>query len=140
MGLNLNQRRLLESFQENEYKGLKAEIVEAIGFEVKLEPKWDTLFLGTEQMNDDTIKSCWADHYFKPLAYAFKDLCRDKMGKAAVKENLKKIVIDGSNDTTNPKASTFKEGIFTVNHKPAAYSCSVAERGQSWSELIAEKI
>jgi hypothetical protein len=138
--MNLSQRRLLDSFQKTTYPEWKKSFDAIVGFEMAVEPKWDTFFNGTDGMSDETISECWNEFYFRSLSGAFALICADQMGKDAVREQVKKIVIDGTADTSNPEATTFEGGTFTVNHKPSSYSCSVQERSNVWRKLLESKL
>jgi hypothetical protein len=136
MALNLTQRRTLQSFEQKQFADWKAELTKVLGFDVPVETKWDGLFQGADNMSDDTIIECWTENYLTVSVGAFKGIVADDMGRQAIKDGLKKIILDSETDTTNTSNSTFKDGVFHLKHKSLSYSDSVATRIKAFQAII----
>jgi hypothetical protein len=134
LDMNLTQRRMVQQFEES-FKKWNVEFDKICGCSIPVECDWNTFFFGTQQMNQETITKCWQEFYFDSLSAAFKLICADPMGKAAVKESVKKITVTGI-DSQEYKSSTFENGEFHVKHSPSSYGESVKERGVRWQKLI----
>lgn len=109
--MGLVERRALKAFQEGRYPTLKKEMDEVAGFEVDVQVAWDTLVV------DDyahLYEEGWTKVYFTPVCEAFKEICIDDMGKEALREGLKKVIIrhSGSNEFS------FASGVLTVDYWP----------------------
>jgi hypothetical protein len=114
--MGLKERRELQSFVESHYPALKNEIDEAAKFNVDVEVKWDTL--AVEGMSHMYLEH-WPNLYFKPLVEAFKGITADDMGAQALKDSLKKIVIENEGSKSNEyEWCTFEEGVLRLNHEP----------------------
>ena len=93
--MDLKQRRALKAFQENSYPELLKRIHEAAGFEVDVQVDWETI---CEPQSDHLYEECWTNVYFVPLAAALGEICKDDMGKEALKEQLKTIHITNTGE------------------------------------------
>ncbi|AEI62291.1 hypothetical protein [Corallococcus macrosporus] len=114
--MGLPERRAQKAYETNVFPQQKQRIDEAAHFEVPVEVQWETL------MEDDyshLFESAWTTVYIDPLVEAFKGICIDDMGQEALKEKLKKVVIQ--NKAENASASRiarFEDGVLTLDHKP----------------------
>jgi hypothetical protein len=107
--MGLAERRAVKAFAEGKYLKLKQEIDAAAGFEVPVEVNWDSLAV------DDyahLYEEAFNKVYFRPLLDAIKAIGIDDLGKAALKSDLKQIVIEDSGNS-NP---TFQSGILTLKY------------------------
>jgi hypothetical protein len=107
--MGLAERRAVKAFAEGKYLKLKQEIDAAAGFEVPVEVNWDSLAV------DDyahLYEEAFNKVYFRPLLDAIKAIGIDDLGKAALKSDLKQIVIEDSG-SSNP---TFQSGILTLKY------------------------
>jgi hypothetical protein len=113
--MGLAERRALAKFQAEQFPPLVKEVHEVVGFEVPIEVDWDSLAIdGSSHL----YESCWPPVYFETVLRALRDVCRDDMGKDAIKGALKKIVFKNTNSFSNPRGITFDNGVITVDHKP----------------------
>jgi hypothetical protein len=93
--MGLAERRAIKSFQDTKFPELKKSIDAAAGFPVDVEVKWETIAPeGQSHLYDES----WPKLYFVPVTDAFTSICRDEMGKEALKGALKKIVIQNTKD------------------------------------------
>lgn len=96
--MGLAERRATKSFQDTKFPGLKKSIDAAAGFPVDVEVKWETISPeGQSHLYDES----WPKLYFVPVADALTSICRDDMGKEALKAALKKIVIQNTKDNSS---------------------------------------
>lgn len=136
--MGLAQRRIVSEFQSTAFNKWKEKFNKAIGFNVSMEVKWDTMQSEDYQDRDDYFK--WYEAvYFTPLMKVFEDICGDAMGKKAVKEGLKKIIIDGS-DGSAASHSSFEDGVFTLLHRFNTNVDDGNDRVKTWKKMIESKI
>jgi hypothetical protein len=107
-GMGLAERRAVKAFQDNKLPALKSEIDDAAGFEVNLEVNWDAI---AKDGNAPLYEEAFQKVYFKPLIEALKGICIDDLGKEALRDGLKKIVITDD----NKHEVTFQFGILTIS-------------------------
>ena len=136
--MGLAQKRIVKEYQDTPFAQWKKEFDKIVGFNMPIEVKWETL------MNDDYDKKdqyfAWFDMvYFRPLKMVFQELCEDKMGKEAVKESVKQIIIDGSTGHT-PEHSKFEAGTFFLIHKFHSNVDQEDERVKTWAKMIGDKL
>jgi hypothetical protein len=134
--MGLAEKRAVADFQQKDFPALKTQIDESAGFAVEMEVRWDTLMAPDQAAN---YPVWFKKIYFQPLADAFKQIASDDMGKQALKESLKKVIIDGS-DGISPNSFSFKDGILTILHKPNANVEDVTERAKGIQKLIESKL
>ena len=134
----LAERRAIKEYEEKKYPEYKKQIADAAGFDVKVTVNWDKLAMPgqADKYMDDSYMS---DIFFKPLIDALKDVTKDEMGKAALKEKLKEIVI--TYDPQTAPASNYKngypfsDGILTINNQP--WSNSDGKDGPNYKDRVA---
>jgi hypothetical protein len=107
--MGLAERRAAKAFQDNKYPKLKQEIDAAAGFEVPIEVKWDTL--ATESYAD-LYEEAFPKVFFRPLIDAIKAVCVDDLGKEALKDGLKKIIIADEGCSS----VTFQAGTLSISY------------------------
>jgi hypothetical protein len=113
--MGLAERRIAKDFETTVLPGLQKQIDEAAGFAVPIEVRWDTL-TKNESMSHNW-KECWPKLYFVPIVEAFQKICVDDMGKEALKEKLKKIVIQDAKDSYSSYWATFENGLLTLDYQ-----------------------
>lgn len=117
--MGLAEKRAAKEFQEKRYPGFKKEIDEAAGFEVPVEVKWEQL---AEDGMVHLYDECWTKVYFRPLIDALKAITVDDMGKEALKESLKSILIrnEADNSYGGDRIAKFDKtsGVLAIDHKP----------------------
>ena len=114
--MGLAERRAVKEFQDNQFPGYKNALDQAAGFEVKLDIDWDS-FMKDDQshlMHEGLRKV-----FFVPLEEALKAITIDDMGKQALKDGLKRIVMKNSSDHYSPSSAfKFEQGVLTMDHSP----------------------
>ncbi len=112
--MGLAERRAAKEVQTAVFPDLKKRIDEAAGFEVPMEIDWDRL----AQPNDAHLyNEYWTGIYFEPLIQGFQAICSDDLGKEALKDSLKKVVITNSGDAYDERAFSFENGVLGIDHK-----------------------
>jgi hypothetical protein len=126
--MGLAERRAAKEFETNRYPSLKAQVIQAAGFEVPIEVHWETLSTDEQShLYDD----CWPKVYFAPLIEALKSITRDDIGKEALKGGLKKIVIQNRAGTYyGDRMAQWEKGsgTLTLDHEPCTNVDNVKER------------
>lgn len=124
--MGLAERRAMKEFETTHYPPLKQRIDAAAHFEVAVEVKWDTL-MGDGYSH--LFGEAWPKVYFEPLVKAFENICVDDMGREALREKLKKVVIQNSNSTASgSRVAAFHDGVLTLDHKPFTNMDDVRDR------------
>ncbi len=115
--MGLAEKRAAAEFETTVYPGLKKQIDEAAGFEVPTEVRWDTLIKQEKQVA--AWKDAWPKLYFLPIVNAFKQICVDPMGKDALKETLKKIVVQDAKPSYSSYWASFDKasGTLTLDYQ-----------------------
>jgi hypothetical protein len=110
--MGLQEKRLLKQVLEEQRPQTKAEIKEICGAEIPVEIDQDSF------MNDQYAKGCLegVKGYGMDMAVeALKLVCKDDMGKDAVKEGLKKVLFRNLPNEKQMDLTTYmKEGVVTV--------------------------
>ncbi|MCC6138150.1 MAG: hypothetical protein IT287_05930, partial [Bdellovibrionaceae bacterium] len=106
--MGLAQRRISQAFQTEQYPEWKNKLVDALGFDVPIEIKWESM-LDDSYADKEQYFNWYAKVYFQPLIETFKNICQDDMGKEALKAALKKVIIDGT-EGISYKATKFEGG------------------------------
>jgi hypothetical protein len=107
--MGLAERRAVKAFQDTKYLKIKPEIDAAAGFEVAVEVQWETLAAeGYAELYEDAFPKV----FFRPLIEALKGVGIDDLGKEALKEGLKKVIIA---DNGGNKVS-FQAGILAISY------------------------
>ena len=92
--MGLLEKRTLKEFQEGNYLKLIKEINTIAGYEIVFDVKWDTIALeGSSSLYNEGFTNV----YFIPIINALKEITSDTLGKEALKNTLKKIVIKNEN-------------------------------------------
>jgi hypothetical protein len=131
--MGLAERRAIEQFKNDMWPGLKAQIDEAAGFDVPVEVAWEQL-----AVNDyaSSYSNFFPKVYFEPLITALKGVAVDDLGKAAVKEGLKKIVIQNEGNHSSKAGFTFTNGILVLDHLPSSNVADGEERATAIQKLL----
>jgi len=113
--MGLAERRAAQDFETNHFPGLKQKIDEAAGFAVPLEVRWDTLAHDGKYVAQWT--DAWPKIYFAPMIDGFKQIARDAMGKQALQEALKKVVVQNTTTSFSSYWAKFEEGVLTLDYQ-----------------------
>jgi hypothetical protein len=111
--MGLAERRAIKGFAEGRYLKLKQEIDAAAGFEVPIEVNWDSMAAeGYAELYEEAFPKV----YFRPLIDALKSITIDDLGKEAIQEGLKKIVIEDSGSS----CPSFQLGVLKLSYHSVA--------------------
>lgn len=136
--MGLQERRAVKAFQDGVYQNLTTEINTVAGYSLEFEVNWDTLAL---EEYSHLYEEGFTKVYFTPLINALKEITIDDMGKEALKEALKKIVI--KNEAGNYYGSTayaFSGGVLTIDHQPFSNIDNITERSEELSKLLMKNL
>lgn len=132
--MGLAERRATKTFQEKSFPALKADIEKLAGFPVALEVSWEQL---AKESYADGYEENWRKVYFVPVIDALKSICRDDLGKDALKEGLKKIVFCNTKDTYSAEAAiSFTGGELTIDHDPCTNVDYVKDRADAVQKAL----
>src|SRR5262245_31731310 len=92
MGMGLNERRKMKELQEVSFPARVKEIEEICGVAIPYDVDWHSLADDAEALNFIDNISCHR------LNMALRVICQDDMGKAAVRQGLKKIKLKNVKD------------------------------------------
>ncbi|HTE53555.1 MAG TPA: hypothetical protein VK698_22020 [Kofleriaceae bacterium] len=114
--MGLAERRATKIFQDKSYPALVADIQKLAGFPVPIEVQWEQL---AKESYADSFEEAWRKVYFVPIIDALKSVCRDDLGKEALKAGLQKIVLSNTKDTYSADAAvSFTGGELAIDHDP----------------------
>lgn len=136
--MGLIEKRAIKNFQDNNYPALVNEINQAAGFEVPIEVKWDSLAkTDYAHLYDEGFTKV----YFNTLAQAFKEITIDDLGKDALKETLKKVIIKNDNGYYSPGyAFSFANGELTFDHDPVTNVDDINDRVKALVKLLSSNM
>jgi hypothetical protein len=113
--MGLAERRGVENFKTGSYPAWKERIDEKAGFEVDVEVEWDSL---GEPGHAEEYERQFPKIYFEPLVGALEAITIDDLGRKALKEGLKKVVVKNSDTYYSPTGFAFSGGVLTIDHQP----------------------
>jgi hypothetical protein len=124
--MTLSERRVVKEFQADKLPAFKARVEEALGFAVPIEVDWDTLSVpGESQLYTDS----WSQIYFEPLIAGLAAVCRDDLGREAVKEGVKKIVVRNTKGCVYGDCwATLQDGALILDHEATKNANATEER------------
>ncbi len=136
--MGLTEKRAVKAFQENDFVNLVKEIHTIAGYELQWDVHWDSLAI---EGYADLYNEGFSKVYFEPLKAALKEIAADDMGRKALKETLKKIVIKNENDFGSPdNAYSFTNGILTIDHSPVTNISDIAQRTKHLIPFLSSKM
>jgi hypothetical protein len=116
--MGLLEKKAIKAFQDGTYKKLTDEINSIAGYSVEFDVDWDSLALVDQS---PAYEKCFTQAFFTPIINAFKEITADDMGKEALKETLKKIVIKHKRDGYYASGSySFADGVLTIDRHPTS--------------------
>jgi hypothetical protein len=136
--MGLQERRAVKAFQDGNYQTLTGEINTLAGYPLEFEVNWDTI---AQEEYTHMYDEGFTKVYFTPLINAIKEITLDDMGKEALKESLKKVVI--KNEAGNyygSNAYTFAGGVLTIDHQPFSNIDNISERSEELSKLLMKNL
>jgi hypothetical protein len=136
--MGLAERRAVKAFQDGSYQTLTSEINTIAGYPIEFEVNWDTLAL-EEQTH--LYEEGFTKVYFTPLINALKEITIDDMGKEALKESLKKVVIKNEGGYYSASSAySFDGGVLTIDHEPFSNIDYIADRSEGLSKLLMKNL
>ncbi|WP_425147034.1 hypothetical protein [Deinococcus sp.] len=116
--MGLAERRAVKHFQDELLPGLQRRVNEAAGFELPIEIDWDSLSNGS--VSPDYYAESWQQVYFEPLIAGLRDVARDELGREALQQHLKRVVIQNSDQFYSGSSwSSFEGGTLRLDHQLA---------------------
>ena len=106
--MGLNERRKIKDLQDTTFPARVEEIEEICGVAIPYEVDWESLGDDMEGLNFIDNLSCHR------LNMALRPICQDDMGKQAVREGLKKIVLKNVKTKDAMKIS-FQGGVLEMH-------------------------
>ena len=106
--MGLNERRKIKELQDETFPGRVKEIQEICGMAIPYEVDWESLSDDAEALNFIDNISCHR------LNMALRIICQDEMGKAAVREGLKKIRLKNVKDKAAMQIN-FRDGVLEMH-------------------------
>lgn len=132
--MGLAERRATKEFQDKSLPGLRADLEKAAGFAVPLEVNWEQI---AKEDYSSSYDEFWRKVYFQPVINALKKVARDDMGREAVKEGVKKIVLCNSKGAySSESAISFIAGEITIDHDPATNVDYVEDRTEHLVKVL----
>ncbi len=124
--MTLAERRITTGFQNGEFPALMSRIEEAAGFPVPVEVNWESIAVPGESAQ---YPVAWTKVYFEPLIGALQAVGRDQMGLDALKNGLKKIVVQNVDSCVYPDCwAVLQDGVLVLDHEPVANIGETEER------------
>ena len=74
--------------------------------------------------------------YFQPLVDALRAITIDELGKTALRDGLRKIVIRNDGGFYSTGGSTFADGVLTFDHQPHANVGDTEERTKGLQQKL----
>jgi len=132
--MGLAERRAAKEFEDTQFPALRDEIIKVTGFPVPIEINWTQLAVdGYGHM----YKESWPEIYFKPVIEGLRQICRDQMGKDAVKAALKKVEFRNSTGSYSPhSAISFQNGMLVIDHEPVSNVGDTKDRTKYLIEIV----
>ena len=106
--MGLNERRKMKELQEVSFPARVKEIEEICGVAIPYDVDWHSLADDGEALNFIDNISCHR------LNMALRVICQDDMGKAAVRQGLKKIKLKNVRDQSARQMS-YREGVLEMH-------------------------
>ena len=135
--MGLEEKRAVKEYQEQHYPQHEQAIREAAGFDVEIEVDWSSLAV---EKYSKHYTNGFTKIFFEPLVGALQAICADDMGREALQEALKKVVICNSADQYGTKAFTFEDGVLKADHHPVTNIDEVQQRTDLITKLLESKL
>ncbi len=115
--MGLAEKRAAAEFESTVYPEQKKLIDASAGFDVPIEVRWDTMM--KQEKYVAMWRDAWPKLYFTPLVHVLQQIGIDQMGKDAIKETLKKVVIQDTKSSYSSQWAAFDKatGVLTLDHQ-----------------------
>lgn len=137
--MGLTAKRQVEEFKTKHQEKYAKQIREASNPNAEVVVEWETVGKSEEDM-EHLIVETTGPIYFQPVINAFKEIGKDQMGKDALRDSIKKVVMRNSADSTNYEYFAFEDGVLTIDHRPVYNVDDLRERTQHIVELLLPKL
>jgi hypothetical protein len=131
--MGLAERRAVERFRSDDYPGWKAKIDQVVGFDLPVEVAWEEL---AAEDYASSYGSFFPKVYFQPMVDALTAVAVDEMGKSAVRDGLKKIVVRNTDQYSSTRGFAFEGGVLTIDHKPCTNVDDGVERAKGLQQIL----
>lgn len=131
--MGLAEKRAVEKFKNEQYPLWVSKICQIVGFQVALDVNWEKL---CKEGFADSYQEYFDKVYFLPLEQGLKSIAIDQMGKDALKNGLKKVVVTNTKNSYSPNHFTFEGGVLTIDHDPASNVDDVKDRSEMIQKLL----
>lgn len=136
--MGLLEKRALKAFQEDNYQKLLSEINTLAGYTIEFDIKWDNI---TKDDYAAMYDEAFTKVYFTPFIEALKEITADDMGKEALQETLKKVVIKNEGGFVyGSTAYSFSDGVLTIDHEPFSNIDNITERSMELGKLLMKNL
>jgi hypothetical protein len=133
----LKEKRAVKNFQEQTFPKLTQQINTVANVDVPVEVDWDSIAVDDYA---DMYEEGFTKVYFTPLLDALKEICADDMGKDALKNALKKVVIKNSSNSYSPSNFSFADGVLVIDHSPTTNIDDTKERTKKIVKLLEDAL
>lgn len=140
---SLAERRALKEYQDNQFEGLKSELLTAAGYDLILNVDWEKLAIPGQAANYSN-EGFFTNIYFRPLILAIEEVAFDEMGQEALRESLTEVHI--TYDSSSAPASayqnglTFDNGVLSINFTPWSNTNHIEERKVAIVKVLEENL
>jgi hypothetical protein len=135
--MGLAERRAAEQFKNDDYPNWQAKIDKAAGFEVPVEVTWEELAVADYT---SSYAEFFAKVYFQPLVTTLTAITVDEMGKTALRDGLKKIIVRNTDQYYGTSGFTFADGVLTLDHKPHTNVDDIDERAKGLQRILESRL
>ena len=135
--MGLQEKRLIKDFQEAKLPGLMKEIQGFVSCPVEID--WDSLAKG-DGVDVSYWSESWEKVYFKPILDGFKDIARDDMGRQALKDGIKKILICNRSESARPGSFSFDDGVLKIDHMPFTNVDDTSDRTSHIVQIVSKAL
>jgi len=114
--MSILHKAALEEFKKEHFAKYESKIQEAAGAPVAIEVEWNSF--ADETTDAKLYDQALPRVFFEPLITGFKVIASSDVGKQAIKDGLKKIVIKNAKKIYGKDAFSFAEGVLTIDYLP----------------------
>lgn len=132
--MGLAEKRIIKAYQEGEYQNFLTQVKSLIGGEIEFDIDWNSL---PNEEYPNNLQEGLTEVYFKPILNSFKSIAVDDMGKEAIRESVKKVIIKDENDNAYASQTyKFNEGTLIVDHCSYTNIGNTDERTKTLTQLL----
>jgi hypothetical protein len=106
--MGLEEKRWIKEMKDETVPKYMAALKEIVGFDLPFEVDWDSYSKDLEGLRNLEYQG------LDRITSAFREICKDDIGKDAVKESIKKISLKNIDDPSK-KGITLEKGVVTIN-------------------------